>query len=41
MIENFDVDSEMDVFIRFIVKKLISEQRNRLKTEEQSAQVIE
>lgn len=36
---NFDQDSEM--FIDYLVRKLGNEQSNRLKTEEQSAQVIE
>lgn len=33
----FEVDSDIDVFIRYVVKKLSTEQINRLKTEEQSA----
>jgi len=36
-----EIKDEIDFFIRFVVKKLEAEQRNRLKTEEQSAQVIE
>ena len=36
-----EIDPDIDVFIRFLVKRLMSEQKNRLKTEEQSALVIE
>ena len=35
------VDPETEYFIQYLVKKLGHEQTNRLKTEEQSAQVIE
>lgn len=35
------IDNDTDIFIKYLVKKLKRELANRLKTEEQSAQVIE
>eukprot|EP00347_Sterkiella_histriomuscorum_P017885 403347605 len=39
--ESLEINQDVEEFIKFIVKKLHFEQVNRLKTEEQSAQVIE
>lgn len=38
---HLQMDPDIDVFIKYLIKKLTNEQKNRLKTEEQSAQVIE
>ena len=35
------MDPQLETCVQYIVKKLSQEQTNRLKTEEQSAQVIE
>ena len=35
------MDPQLETYVQYIVKKLSQEQTNRLKTEEQSAQVIE
>jgi len=40
-IENEELDPGVDQFIRFVIKKLKVEQQNRLRTEEQTAMVIE